>query len=314
MTNALQSAVARQRLALLNLLVEPMAFVARRLAEVWPDRAAVDQRLLDGLRTVPHSRYLYALDPNGVQISSNAAEEGLIEPDFGRDRSQRPYMQQPVPESGTLLSEGYISLRANRPSLTALRRVERNGQQLGLLGADFDLRDLPLTRAVYQEPNRWQQLKGDPAIRGSLFDQTRVESLLDRNSDAIFPVLQELITVGGVFHCKIHFSSSRATVWLIDEPFRYRLLGYEALSDPDICLAYAHHAYPEDAEIPAADIGRIFDGFRRLRYGDDIIYLRSGSLNIFNGIVALNFSCDGSHYLPYREFIDPRAAFWQSIT
>ncbi len=314
MTTELQSAVSRQRLALLNLLVEPMAFVARRLAEVWPDRTALDARLLDGLRTVPHSRYLYALDPAGVQISANAAAEGLIAKDFGRDRSRRPYLRQGPPDSGMLLSEAYISMRVNRPSLTAIQRVERDGQQLGLLGADFDLRNLPLTRVVYQEPSRWQQLKGDPAIRGGLFDQHRADSLLDRNIDAVLSVLEELITVGGVFHCKIHFSSSRATVWLVDEPFRYRLLGYETLSDPDICLAYAHHAYPEDAEIPAAQIGAIFERFRRLRYGDDIIYLRSGSLNIFNGIVALNFSCDGSHYLPYREFLDPHATFWQSIT
>ena len=111
----------------------------------------------------------------------------------------------------------------------------------------------------------------------------------------------------------IHFSSSRATIWLRDDPFRYRILGYDALSDPDICLAYPHHDYPLDAEIPCERIRPILDGFRRLRYADDVIYLRSGSLNIFNGMISLNFSCDGSHYLPYQEFLSSDSPFWQSI-
>jgi hypothetical protein len=310
----LKSSVARQRLALYNMLVEPMAFVAGRCAAVWGDRAALDRLLLDALGSVPHSRYLYALDANAVQVSANAAAEGLLDADFGRDRSGRPYMQEPIPAQGLLLSEAYISLRAKRPSLTALRCIERDGEQLGLLGADFDLRDLPLTREVYREPNRWQQLKGDPAIRGSLFEQRRVESLIDRNIDQVLPVLEELVTQSGVFHCKIHFSSSRATIWLVSDPFRYRLLGFEELADPDVCLAYPHCPYPQDAVIAAADVHAILENFRRLRYADDIIYLRSGSLNIFNGLVALNFSCDGSHYLPHTDFLDPDSAFWQNAS
>jgi hypothetical protein len=218
-----------------------------------------------------------------------------------------------MPEHGLLLSEAYISLRAKRPSLTALQRVERDEAPIGFIGADFDLRNLPLTREVYREPNRWRQLRGDPAIRGSLFEQQRVESLMDRNMDEVLPVLEELVTESGVFHCKIHFSSSRATIWLVDDPFRYRLLGYEALADPDVCLAYPHRDYPTDAAIPVDQIRPILDGFRRLRYADEIIYLRSGSLNIFNGMVSLNFSCDGSHYLPHDEFLDPQSPFWQNV-
>jgi hypothetical protein len=310
----LKSSVARQRLALFNMLVEPMAFIARRCAARWGDRAALDALLLEALGTIPHSRYVYALDSAGVQVTANAAAEGLIEADSGRDRSGRPYMQETMPPHGLLLSEAYISQRALRPSLTALRRIERDGAQLGYLGADFDLRDLPLTRQVYREPNRWQQLRGDPAIRGSLFEQRRVESLIDRHIDQVLAVLEELVVESGVFHCKIHFSSSRATVWLVSDPFRYRLLGFEELADPDVCLAYPHCPYPPDARIDADQVRSILKGFKRLRYADDVIYLRSGSLNIFNGLVALNFSCDGSHYLPHTEFLDPQSTFWQSVS
>jgi hypothetical protein len=41
---------------------------------------------------------------------------------------------------------------------------------------------------------------------------------------------------------------------------------------------------------------------------DETIDLRSGSLNIHNGIVGLNFSCDGSRYMSSRSLqIEHRA-------
>jgi hypothetical protein len=313
MTDELKASVARQRTALYNLLVEPMAFLARRCAAVWPDRDRVDACLQAGLRNGPHSRYLYAMDPDGTQISDTAEAAGFLRADFGRDRSQRPYMRQPIPEHGLLLSEAYISLRAQRPSLTAVQRVERDGVSLGTLGADFDLRDLPLTRALYRQPARWHQLKGDPAIRGQLFEQRRAESLMDQHMDLILSVTEELVTQSGVFHAKLHFSSSRASIWLVDDPYRYRILGFEELSDPNICLAFPHHDYPRDSVLPPEAVKPILEGFRQLRLADEVIYLRSGSLNIFNGMVSLNFSCDGSHYLPYRDFLHRESPFWRSV-
>ncbi|MCU0834972.1 MAG: PDC sensor domain-containing protein [Chromatiaceae bacterium] len=313
MTPAIQASVARQRTALYNLLVEPLAFLAARCAACWPHRQRLDAVLSSGLRTVPHCRFLYALDSDGIQISDNVAAEGLIASDFGRDRSERPYLQKPIPPGGLLLSEAYISLRAGRPSLTAIQWVQNGGRHLGYLGADFDLRSLPLTRKLYPEPDHWQQIKGDPAIRGSLFEQQRVDSLMDQNIDSVLPVVEELVTESGVFHTKLHFSSSRATIWLVADPFCYRILAYEALVDPDICLAYPHHPYPEKALIPKDAVRPILDGFRRLRFADDVIYLRSGSLNLFNGMVGLNFSCDGSHYLRFDQFLAQDSPFWRSI-
>jgi hypothetical protein len=311
MTNTLAKSIARQRAALFNMLVEPMAYLAHRCEEAWEQKAVLDRVLLDGIRALPNAAFLYAMDPAGIQISDNATHRGAISEDFGRDRSQRPYMQEPIPESGLLLSQAYISLRAKRPSLTALQQVRRGERLLGFLGADFDLRNLPLTRRSYQEPQHWQQIKGDPAIRGQVFEQRRVESLLDRNISTILPVLEELVVECGVFHSKLHFSSSRATVWTLDDPYRYRILGFEALCDPNVCLAFPQRSYPAEALIPAAEVGPILDGFRRLRFADEVIYLRAGSLNIFNGMISLNFSCDGSHYLSFKEFLAEDSPFWQ---
>ncbi len=50
--------------------------------------------------------------------------------------------------------------------------------------------------------------------------------------------------------------------------------------------------------------------FAKLRFADETIYLRSGSLNICNGMVSLNFSCDGTHYVPYDELLGKGLSFW----
>jgi hypothetical protein len=34
------------------------------------------------------------------------------------------------------------------------------------------------------------------------------------------------------------------------------------------------------------------------------------SINIFNGMVSLTFSCDGSHYMPHDEFLAKDTSFW----
>jgi hypothetical protein len=192
--------------------------------------------------------------------------------------------------------------------------VASDAGTLGYLGADFDLRSLPVTSALYREPRRWRQVKGDPAIRSTLFQQTRTESPMDRNMGKALSILEELLTERGIFQCQIHFSSSQATIWTIDDPLRYRILDHEVLKDPDICLVYPSRPYPADAVIPRTDIARILDAMRALRLVDTTIYLRTASINIFNGTVSLTFSCDGSHYMRYDEFLAKGAAFWSGAS
>ncbi len=305
--------IVRQRAMLHNMLLDPMQRTAHRCAQNWDDRTALEQVLLEEIKTVPYCTYLYALDNDARQISSNTTHEGLIEKDFGRNRSQRPYMKEIRTDKDMTLSEAYISLRANRPSLTAVQRVYRDGGQIGFVGGDFDLRGLPITKDLYAEPGRWRQIKGDPAIRGQLFQQCRVQSRLDSTIDLVIPVLEELVSENGVFHVKIHFSSSRATLWLLDDPYRYQILEFDDLVDPDVCLAFPHHAYPGDAVVPQSQIRPILDTFKVLRLADETIYLRAGSVNIFNGVVGLNFSCDGSHYVPHDDFLAKNSSFWEGM-
>lgn len=308
---SLKDSIQQQREAISAMLHHALQEVALQCGKVWGDREALDQILETAIRTLPYVKFMYVLDTDGIQRSDNITQTSRIEKDYGRDRSQRPYMRQVVPSTDFLLSEAYISLRARRPSLTAIQIVRSDeGKALGFVGVDFDLRNLPISYDIYEEPFAWRQVKGDPAIRGSVFHQTRTESRLDQAMMDVTGVLEELITDHGVFQTLIHFSSSRATIWLYNDPYRYRLLDVEALSDPDTCLAYPTLKYPQDAVIPKKQIRPILDTLAELRLMDDTFYLRSSSINIYNGIISLTFSCDGSHYLPYDEFLDKNLSFW----
>lgn len=311
MSQALRAVVNRQRILLQGRLSVSLERLAKHCACVWGDRASLEQQLMEALPSLASCKYLYVLDRDARQITANCSPNGLLPEHFGRDRRQRPYLAQAQAGERFTLSQAYISRNARRPSLTAVHHIESaDGVLLGYLGADFDLRELPLTRELYQPSDQWVQMKGDPAIRGGLFAQERVQSLMDARIDEVLDLVIELIVAHGVFHGKLHFSSSRATLWLVDDPFRFRILDIEDLTDPGICLAYPRRAYPQDAAIPLERISEVFKTFRALRFIDETIYLRSGSLNIFNGIVGLNFSCDGSHYMPWHELLKKSLDFW----
>jgi hypothetical protein len=133
---------------------------------------------------------------------------------------------------------------------------------------------------------------------------------MDRNLDQVLSVIEELLVERGMFQGVIHFASSRATVWTVDDPFRYRILDHEALSDPDICLVYPRRPYPDQAVIPQDRVSHLLSVLKDLRLMDENFYLRSASLNVFNGMVSLTFSCDGTHYMRYDAFLDKSLAFW----
>ena len=310
MHTTLQNAIHQQRTLLKGWLASSLDILAESCRDAWPDRAALEAVLTRGMVELPYCKYLYVLDAGAQQITANLSRSGLMPEHFGRDRSQRPYVAEALAGAAFSMSEAYLSRNARRPSLTAIQRIESaSGALLGYLGADFDLRELPATQNLYQQHTAWVQLKGDPAIRGGLFAQARTTSLMDQQIDAVLDLLTELITVHGVFHGKMHFSSSRATLWLTSDPFRYRLHGIDDLN-PSLCMAYPRTPYPADAAIPAGRVREVLDMFKSLRLMDETIYLRSGSLNIFNGMVGLNFSCDGSHYMRWDEFLGKNMDFW----
>ncbi|MCG6938263.1 MAG: PDC sensor domain-containing protein [Gammaproteobacteria bacterium] len=305
-----KDAVHQQRITLAQRLSRPLEKLAVKCEPAWSDRQELDKVLLEGFSSVPNALYMYIVDTKGIQISDNVGASGLLPDHYGRDRSSRPYMREVVPSWGLLLSDAYLSRRANRPSITALQIVKRGDQVLGFLGVDFDLRDLPVTAELYEESGEWRQIKGDPAIRSGVFQQCRIESPMDKNIAVACAIIQELITERGMFQTVIHFSSSRATGWFMSDPYRYRIFDSEALSDPDICLLHPAQKYPDNALIPRKRIKSILNAMQKLRLTDETFYLRSASINIFNGMISLTFSCDGSHYMLWDEFLDKDVTFW----
>ena len=308
----LQRQVTRQRNLINETLRPQTAKLAIRCRALLGDREALERVLQEAMRSLPFCKYLYVLDADGRQITSNISRDGIQPDQYGRDRSDRPYMQG-VDDAALdfTLSGAYISRNKRRPSLTAVQLIrDGEGNIAGYLGVDYDLRELPHVERLHVAEKRWTQAKGDPSIRGNLFNQSRVESLLDSHVDEIIALLVELMSCHGVFHGKLHFSSSRATIWTTDDPYSYRILDFESLSDPDICLAYPRRDYPDRAIVPVEKIEPIFRIMRELRFSDETIYLRAGSLNLCNGMVSLNFSCDGSHYIPYDEFLAKDLGFW----
>lgn len=314
MDSIVKESVKKQRKLLSKLIGGLLGDLAKDIAPLMNNAERLNDFLVLAINSLPYCKYIYVLDQNGIQLSSTVKHGGQNKDAMGRDRSQRPYIEPMFnPRNGIdfELSSAYISKNKKRPSLTAVQVIRDNaGERLGFLGVDYDLRELPRDDKVYEEPRAWRQIKGDPAIRSGLFLQQRVESQMDANLEVVMTVLEELMTEHGVHHCQIHYSSSRVTVWHVDDPYVYRILTMDELSDTEICLAYPKRPYFERNTVPKEEICDVFKQFSELRFADETIYLRSGSLNLVNGFVGLNFSCDGTHYLTHEDFLSRGLDFW----
>jgi len=307
----LHETIEAQRALLTARLESPMAELALRCAESWRARDWLDEILGDALTRMPVCQLLYATDTNGRQVSSNVGRHAIDRSKYGQNLARRPYLSSAVPYKGFLLSEVYLGANDRRSCITAVQAVAQGSSMLGFVAADFYLRDLPqLDRRAASGQSAWRQIKGDPAIRDTLFQQQRARSAMDERIDDVIAIMSELIGERGVFHAKLHFSSSRATLWLTDDPYRYRVHVLEEIINPSICLAYPGRRYPEQTLVPSRLVRPVFERFKLLREADENIYLRSGSLNVINGMVGLTFSCDGSHYMPVEEFLDKDEGFW----
>jgi hypothetical protein len=306
--------VATQRRVLKEFLYDNMYKLAQLCAPLMHDQRALDDILDQHVHQSSLCKYLWVLDANAIQLTATVARHHSKEEQRGRDRAARPYMQRALKGDPFYLSEAYISRNRKRPSLTSVQTIyDGEGYLLGFLGADFDLRELPHTASLDFTRQGWQQMKGDPAIRGGLFAQQRVVSAMDEKIDDVLFLMEELVIAHGIFHAKLHFSSSRATVWMVDDPYNYQILNIDELTNPSLCLAFPKRDYFKEAKVPEEKVAEVFAQFKKLRFADETIYLRSASLNIVNEKVGLNFSCDGSHYVPYDEFLQKDNAFWFGV-
>lgn len=306
----IQQAILAKKAALADTISEPMAMLGNRCADVWPDADALDRLLGQAIGSIPHCHLLYAWDLNGIEISSMVLANDIDPSWRGRDLSQRPYLKNHLPFKGVMLSSVYMSQYLPKQCITALQAVTRDNNLLGFIAADFALADLIQDKNLTPPDMHWQQFRGDPAVRGTVFMQERVPSLMDQHIDEVLDLIHRLMSHHGIFHSKIHFSSGRTSLWLFDDPYNYRLHGVDEIINPDICLAYPVCPYPAKAKVSPKQIRHVLDELKALRFADETIYLRSSSINIMNGLVGLTFSCDGSHYMTVEEFLDKDLSFW----
>lgn len=157
--------------------------------------------------------------------------------------------------------------------------------------------------------DQWLQIKGDPSVRRFLFEQTRQLSLFEERIDDLLNVVETLLTIRAVFHAKIHFSSNQLTCWLYNDPYRYRVFLGEEVFQSGFVDIFEMAVPIERPVIPGEGVRPILEQFKRLRLKDDTVYLRNASINRINGLIGMSFSCDGSHYIPYREFFETVAQF-----
>lgn len=314
MDSTVRQSVKQQRELLTQLLGGKLSYLAKELIPLINDPDLLNDHLVKAISELPYCKYIYVLDPLAKQISATVSHINVKTKSIGRDRSLRPYMKNMfIPRHGIdfELSGSYISSNKKRPSITGVQLIRgTENERLGFLGVDYDLRELPREDKIYEEPRKWRQIKGDPAIRSGLFSQQRAESQMDTKLNDVMSILEELMLENGIHHCQIHYSSSRVTIWHIDDPYTYRILTMDELSNSEICLAYPKRPYFKRNIVSREDIMKVFKQFSSLRFTDDTVYLRSGSLNLVNGFIGLNFSCDGTHYLTYDDFLNRGLDFW----
>jgi hypothetical protein len=152
--------------------------------------------------------------------------------------------------------------------------------------------------------SRRLQIRGELPDRRFVPGQPRTAAgEFDRHIDGALARVEALILGHGVFHAQAHFSSGQVTLWLLSDPLRYRVHVQEEFLDPDIVLAYPRQPYTAEAVVPSPQIPKVLAELKRLRALERRIRLCAGSLNVVNGLVGLDFSGDGHHYLGYAEFL-----------
>ncbi|HIJ22573.1 MAG: hypothetical protein HON68_02545 [Gammaproteobacteria bacterium] len=307
------SAMIQARRKLLEEFLSPtMKGLAEQIVPFWSDQQHLSDllgRALQPWAELSFAERLYAIFPSGVLHSRVMSCEGGAENQRIRFDSLRDYLYKVNPLQ-LQLTEVYISPALHRSCITAIQPLYDGIQTIGYVVGDFDLRRLPQEEKALFPQATWRQIKGDPAIRQQLFHQRFTPRAIDEYIDDVISILDELVVERGIFRASLRFSSSRATLWVEEDPYDEHTHVLNEILDPSICLAYPRRPYPERAKVLTDMVRPILERFRELRRADDVVYLRTGTLNIISGLVEVNFSCDGTHLMPAEMFLEKDETFW----
>ena len=119
------------------------------------------------------------------------------------------------------------------------------------------------TKGAGTMPRQLLQLKGDPSIRQFVFSQSRTESMFDQRYDELIKRIEELFLFYGAFHVQIHMSTCQVTVWLLDDPYNYRVLAGDEIFNPPLERRSRAARYPVEASISAVNCATSWRNSRR---------------------------------------------------
>lgn len=306
--------LSNKKMVLERTIKAPMEVLAQQCATVCSTQLEISAVLHRSYSKIVNCHSLYVTDISGEQLSCTVTDKGINDTGYGLRHTKRPYFQGQLPYRGLVLSQAYIDKQNSQPRINALQAITHKDELVGFLVAEFQVRELsaglPEIDINTGGLSHWLQYRGDPAIRSTVFTQQRISSPLDRNLRQLNQLLTQLICWHGVFHIKIHYSSSRCTIWSVKDPYNYHLHNLDEILDPEFFQYYPRCQYSRKAVVNKNRVAQVFQQFQQLREGDSTLYLRSASLNIINGLVGLTFSCDGTHYLGTEDFLAMNTGFW----
>ena len=294
--------VQSQRDFLSKNIKDDLSLVAKLCAKKIAKKESMESSLKPFLDKHQFAQLAYITDHLGMQISANVSQDKVLDTVINQDLSNRPYFKSIDHNEECYLSETYISRASLKPCISAVHVIFKKNILIGLVVVDLDVEELPLNQHK-KTKKKWQQLKGDPSIRENLFNQNRYPSLIDRSIVSVHKTAIKLLKKRGVFHLQIHYASSRISVRTYSDPYYDNIHTIEEIENPDLFLIYPKQPYPDEALVTLKQINQVFDQFEYLRFMDENLYLRTASINIIDGGISLNFSCDGSHYLTTEEFL-----------
>ncbi|MEJ2359969.1 MAG: hypothetical protein P8Z75_00880 [Gammaproteobacteria bacterium] len=303
--------VSHKKKLLSSLLKAPIEQLARQCVQHWEQPDRLIKTLQASLCKLPHCQLLYAVAPDGLQLSANITRGGIDNTWRGQDLSARPFLQGILPFRGMVLSAAYLSQRSMQPCITALQAVRQDERLLGFVAADFHLKDLPNMSGTPLQ--RMQQFHQEADQLRHRQQPSQRHSAVDQNIDYLIYVLSTLMQEHGIFHCRLHFASACACLWSMDRPMDDALHSVDELLDPALFQRYPKRSYDSHTRLELDRIPLVFTQLKALRQTDDRVYLRSGSVNIINGRIGLSFSSDGSHYMSSDEFLNHDLNYWLDL-
>ena len=157
----LKRTIQQQRKVLKDLLGLSLLRLADDLPPLMSSHSNLNERLMQSCKDLPYCKNLFALDANGIQVSSTLNKERPDDKAIGRDRAKRPYMKNMFDEIDFQLSDAYISKNKKRPSMTAIQVIrDENNHRVGFLGVDYDSAfNIPLDYIALEQSNSITPIK-----------------------------------------------------------------------------------------------------------------------------------------------------------